>query len=229
MSVNKFRLRARRRLSWNEPRELEQHDWDFCDCPPSELWSCFRYEYCRESKMREVVHWFRQNQNYCQSVFDAAKKIIERKQSGREPFTPDEKAVQEALDVLSWLNDECFGCVSDFPDIPWLDLDKKLRADYQKGVRESADHDAAIGGVSMALDENEQNVGWQNWKSQRERQHPGSICGWFSIHPGFNRKRIAKQFDRYLARIWHNVFNQYQRHRFQRNAGFLWLSLWCTS
>ncbi len=107
----------------------------------------------------------------------------------------------EVVNVLLWLNFECFGYVSEFPDIPWLDLRKELRADYLKDIKDSADDNAAAGGVSIALVEKEQNVEWQRWKELRELRHPGSIYGWFSIHPCFNKHKIAKQFVRQLAGI----------------------------
>ena len=110
--------------SWRKPRPLTQQDWDFSDCPKSELPACYRYEYCRESQIREAVLLFRLNSSAWQELADAYKQNLESQKSGVEQMTPAEEVVWNTEITRTFRNFDFFGCVPGFPDTPWLDLDK---------------------------------------------------------------------------------------------------------
>lgn len=165
------------------PRRLVRHDWDFRGCPESELATCFRYEYCRESNVAEFVRRYRM----------IRKRI--------RPGLLD-SLEQQNLSVL-WVFAEidCFASVPDFPETPWLDLPEETRARIVTTVKDCIQEWSLFGAIEVVSGPKTYQGDWKTWLSVKQSYIPKGLCGWFSIRPGFTKEQVKAAFAARLDEI----------------------------
>ena len=172
--------------NWEHPRELVQHDWDFSGCQDAELRFCLYYEYCRESKARDVVKLIRDRQATVPVGFLCL--------------------------ILDWLA-QILNHFATFPESPWLDLPEKERTKYldnrdsfAKIINETAS------GLNIVMVAELEKYAGHSWRPYHLPQHPDSASsplfpkrnsrhGWLEISEGFSKIEIINQFKLYLDRI----------------------------
>jgi hypothetical protein len=184
-----------------KPRDLVLHDWHFSDCPPDELPVCFRYEYCRESKMKDIVLRFRARQKEFQSAFDEAGKIINHIATHPQLDANDEEKQAMSLLGMSYLMFDWFAYIPDFPDRPWLDLPKDTRTEYIKTIMDAGRIIEPAFGLRIVTGAELEKFAWSDWQKYRRSWHPDAIQGWFEIPAGLSQKEVLKQFDNYLQSV----------------------------
>lgn len=204
---NTSRLSQRIALKkWKSPRAYIQHDLDFSDCPQEELHTCFRYEYARESKMKEVVGWLREHQEKFQMAFKQAKNMVDCIASHPQyKLNAKEKSrFEQATSLLgmSCLLFDWFAFIPDFPNRPWLDLPSKVRIEYIKIPKDAKRDSNVFLGLRIQTCETSGRNMWPLWLDCRQSlQHPEAIQGWHKIPTGFSKRDILRQFENYLENI----------------------------
>ena len=168
---------------------LEQHDWDFSDCPSAELPICFRYEYCRESKIADVIRLLRQHQEEFNSLYQKATDIFSKPLTEIKTDGIEFKLVTELVGMSAFLNLDLFACLPDFPDKPWLDLLVVERSEYMKVVTDSVTIGRSISGLTIKSGQNVRDL--STWHQYRQALHPEAIRGGFEISTSIPPARYA--------------------------------------
>jgi hypothetical protein len=160
-------------------------DWYFDECPTDELAACARYEYCRESApMRQAVEQLREWQPVQLPQIDWQK-------ASKAEWEAFWRAGPKLL-IPSFRFDYFCG-VSGFPEVPWLAVPPKERKDYVRTEREIV---ALRPAVTFRLPDPTSD--WASWEATRPQ---GTLCGWWSIRPGFKKDELIEQFKAQLTTI----------------------------
>jgi hypothetical protein len=186
-----------------KPRDLVQHDWDFSDCPQAELPICLRYEYCRESRIAEVIRLFRKRQAAFNSFYQKTTRIYDKSPNDVNTDSVEFKLAASSVGMSALLNLDLFACLPNFPDWPWLDLSSVERDEYMKIVKDTDALGQSIRGLHIAGEK--ENHELSIWQSVRQSLHPQAVLGGFEIHPGSTQSEILSQFKDYLQRIKSNA------------------------
>jgi len=185
------------------PRPLKQHDWDFSafqDDPrlQDELPVCCRYEYCRESRLRDFAEQLAEAlaaEIVASGPGGARQRLrqVANRISSDAPTAENDLMLDAKFTLAVWFS-WCGGDVPGFPDEPWLDIEPQVRRKYLND-QEALKHDFGFG----LRVETKTDLEWTDWKRRQQLSVKGKVCGWFAIPPGLTRKQVSTEFAAQLC------------------------------